>query len=84
MVSTVSLSVDSGTDYRPLEGLIVGTFDRSRRRICFSVGLINDNICGDDPGRFFHIDLSSYADRVDLNPYSTRIYVYDAVECSKS
>ena len=62
---------------------IVGPLNQANRQQCFNVQLINDNICGDDPGRFFTIELSSYAELVDINPFSTRIYVYDSIECSK-
>ena len=73
-----------GIDYIPLDDVIVGPFDQGSRQHCFTVELINDNICGDDPGRSFLIELSSYADRVDINPVATRVAIYDAVECSKS
>ena len=48
------------------------------------MGIVNDGTCGDDPGRYFVVALSTYADLVILNPKSTRVYIYDAVECSKA
>ena len=74
----------SGSDYVALEDVGLGLFDEGSRRHCFVVGIVNDRVCGDDSGRFFEIELSSYADLVQINPKKTRIYIYDAVECSKS
>jgi hypothetical protein len=70
-----------GSDFIPLEDLTVGPLDRGQRVQCFLARLINDNVCGNDPGRFFTIELSSHDSHVDVNPRSTRVYINDATEC---
>lgn len=78
------LSASSRNDFIPLEDFQVGPFNQGSRLLCFQVGIVNDGTCGDDPGRYFVVSLSTYADLVIINPKSTRIYIYDAVECSKT
>lgn len=77
------LTAVSRNDFIPLEDIHVGPFNQGSRQRCFQVGIVNDNTCGDDSGRYFVVSLSTYADLVILNPKSTRVYIYDAVECSK-
>jgi hypothetical protein len=83
-VNTEDSTAVGGSDYVPIEDLLIGPFNQGSRLHCFSVEVIDDNSCGDDPTPpLFLITLSSYADLVILNPVSTRIYIYDAVECTQ-
>ena len=76
-------SAVGGDDFVPLEDLQIGPFNQGSRLHCFSVDVINDNSCGDDPTPSFLIKLSSYADLVIISPSTTKVYISDAVECSK-
>lgn len=82
LVFSLSSSV-SNSDYVPLDELRVGPLNEGSRIRCFSVTIINDGICGDDSGHHFTITLSTYADLVVLSPEKTRVYIYDATECSE-
>ena len=66
-----------------VEDVAVGPLDRTNRVRCFRVRLIDNNICGDDSGRYFDILLSTHDDHVIPAPYIARVYIFDAVECSK-
>ena len=76
-------SVVGGSDFVVLDNEQVGPLDRANRIRCMRVRLIDDNVCGDDPGRFFDIVLSTHDNHVIPDPYITRVYIYDAVDCSE-
>ena len=76
-------SVVGGSDFVVLDNEQVGPLDRANRIGCMRVRLIDDNVCGDDPGRFFDILLSTHDNHVIPSPYITRVYIYDAVDCSE-
>ena len=50
---------------------------------CFNVPIINDGVCGDDAGHYFTLKLSTYSPLVLVSPESTKVYIYDAVDCSE-
>ena len=76
-------SVVGGSDFVVLDNEQVGPLDRANRIRCMRVRLIDDNVCGDDPGRYFDIVLSTHDNHVIPDPDITRVYIYDAVDCSE-